>query len=194
MSFKELGERHGKEIPPLLFSEATGQPFKNCSVCNNPLDDTYRIFKTFSRPSLDETAILLIEMAICEGCQRTYDNEVSKETKEKIQALQDTHTELAVGTIIDLDILFNKEKTQEKYICKYSKKPMEALKEFEISAFLAGDKLISRIDVLGEEGIAAYQDCISEETQGYMDDFFNNLLDLPPEIKELLQNKGVILI
>lgn len=193
MSFKEFGERHGKEIPPLLFSETTGKPIESCSACNQPLDDTYRIFKTFSRPSPDEPPIQLFEMALCDGCQSTYGDKISRETKEKIEALQETNPDLAVGTVIDLDVLLNKKKEQE-YLCKYSKKPMESLKEYEISAFLAGNKLIGRIDILGEDGIKAYQDCISEETQGYMDDFFNDLIDLPPEIKELLKNKGVILV
>lgn len=191
MSDKSFAEKYGKPIPSWLYSEKTKQPFTNCTLCNTSLiHKSYAICKSYSRLSLEDEPTLSFEIAICEDCSESYSGHISKETKEAIQELSETYPRLSPNIAIDISQLDNP--TLAKPNCAVTNKPMEELYEYELSALVDTNYVLGLANLIGEDAIKLLGDCLSDESSGFLDDFFNSLIDLPPEISEILKDKKLI--
>jgi len=191
MAEKSFEEQFGKPIPSWLYSEKTKQPFQRCTLCNTTLaDKSYSICKSFSRLTLAHAPILSFEMAICEDCAELYSSHISKETMEAIEELSETYPKLLPGISIELTEVDNPH--VPKPTCGVTNKPLEELYEYEMSAYVSNNFVLGSANVIGEEAMKLLSDCLSDESSGFLDDFFNSLIDLPPEISEILKDKKLI--
>lgn len=192
MDWKEISEMSKQFVQKELYNE-NNKPFTICSDCKNNLDAGYRIFKSYSRLNLDENHKLILELALCENCFENYSSEVSKETSDKLEELRKEYPDIGVTTI-EIDYLFGNDSTKTELHCQYTKKTHQELYEYQVSALCYKDKQITKLSVLGDEVLKAYEECISDETQGYIDDFINRIIDLPPEIQDLIKGRTFKLV
>ncbi|WP_460220377.1 hypothetical protein [Psychroserpens sp. MEBiC05023] len=191
MSWKEAAEMSKQFVQKELYNE-NNQPFDSCSDCKNKLEGDYKIFKSYSRLTKNEKHKLIFGIALCSQCLEAYASEISKSTTSKLEALRETYPDFGV-TSIDISFLWGMDDNQV-HRCAISNKTINELNEYQISAICYNDKQITPISILGDEGLKEYQDCISDETQGYIDDFVNRVIDLPPEIEVLLKDDHLVLI
>ncbi|MEM6684293.1 MAG: hypothetical protein AAF617_00745 [Bacteroidota bacterium] len=191
MSENSMEARFGKPIPAWLYCEETQQPFTNCTLCNISLEDTsYTVCKSFSRLSLESEPILSFEIAVCLSCSQNYSNHISDETKKALDALSRTYPKLKPS--ITADVILNGDTQLQKPTCAITNKPTEALYEYELSAFVSKNYVLGGANMIGEEAMKLMSDCLSDESSGFLDDFFNSLIDLPPEISVILRDKKLI--
>ncbi|WP_046746090.1 hypothetical protein [Kordia zhangzhouensis] len=191
MAEKSFAEQFGKPIPEWLYSENTKQPFANCTLCHQNLTNVkYTICKSFSRLSLEDSFVLNFELVMCQDCSETYSNNFSKETLSAFEKLAKEYPGLSPNIQIVITDVYKD--YLPKPICAVTKKTMEELYEYELSAYVSENLVIGSANLLGEKAIKLLDDCLSDESSGFMDDFFNSLIDLPPEISTILKEKKII--
>lgn len=192
MSEKSFAEQFGKPIPEWLYSEKTKRPFENCTLCNASLTDDvdYYICKSFSRLSLQEPLVLNFELVMCNDCGESYSNNFSEETIKAFEELAKEYNGLSPNIQIVITDVYKDH--VPKPTCAVSNKPMDELLEYELSAHVSENRVIGSAKLLGEDAIKMLGDCLSDESSGFMDDFFNSLIDLPPEISSILKDKKLI--
>lgn len=185
MSWDGVAKFSEQKVQKQFYNEK-GKPFKHCSDCKEELNTDYKIIKSYNRFNLNEKHRLIYELAICDKCREKFTDETSKETALKLKKLIKKHPNLG-GTNINLTFLLgNEDCLNEK--CVITNKMIDELKEYQVSAIFYGDKHITPMSVIGDEGIDEYQACFSEESQGYNDDFLNRIIDMPPELKKIIKN------
>lgn len=191
MSDKSFAQQYGKPIPEWLYAEKTKRPFENCTLCNRGLTDvSYNICKSFSRFSLDDPPVLSFEIVMCEDCSESYSNNFSKETRKAFEAVAEEHPGMSPNIKIVITDVYKDYLPKPK--CSLTRKTMEELYEYELSAYVSENLVVGSANLLGEEAIKLLGDCLSDESSGFLDDFLNSLIDLPPEISMILKDKKLI--
>jgi hypothetical protein len=191
MSWKEVAKMSKQLVQKELYDE-NDLPFKTCSDCKNKLNGDYKIFKSYSRLNPNEKHRLIFGMAICDNCMETYFDEVSESTTKKLEELAEKHPKFDV-TAINISFLYGLSDSREPK-CIITNKTADQLNEYQVSAICHNEKQITEMIILGDEGLKAYENCISEETQGYIDDFINRIIDFPPELELLIKNEHFVLV
>ncbi len=193
MSWRELSENIGKSIPSLLLRQKEQQPFVQCSDCKGPVgdpDSAHYVFKSYSRLSLELEPTQVIEIALCENCLTRLGSQISEESAKKLKEFKERHPNIGAEVMIISDGGFE----ERPPTCAVTDKTIDELKEYHLNGLIVGDKLIGPVNVIGDEGITAYEECLSPETKGLEDDLLDRILDLPPEIEDLIKDRSPILL
>ena len=96
---------------------------------------------------------------------------------------------------ISLDVSYMSDESTHPPIerCYVTEDPISEMKEYQINAYCFNDKQLSSGMVFGESFLKDYEKCLSDETLEFLDDFFNSVVDLPPSLKSLLEDKVFVL-
>lgn len=169
-------------LPKKLHSDATGELFHNCSVCDKNLEDKlYFVEKAYHRNLGDREHTAIFEYAICEACKRQMMKKVSRESLFKMQSFMEQHHE-------DMEEIMQIESDLEH--CSFTQQPLEELDEYHVIAVIKNGETQMPPLVFGPKMLESYQELLSEETKGFFDDFNDEYIDIPPELKRIF-NKDI---
>lgn len=186
-----------KDIPNILKSDLTDKPFENCLLCNIDLMESqipYMVEKAFKRAP-DGSLYTIFEFAICMGCAQKTQDQLSRESLAKIQKYFSDRNDLFKRN----EEMFDEEKTEfEDWTneCILSGKKISECDEFQILATCQGNQMemgMFPYAISGEEA-ENMQELLSEKTRDELDDFMNTHLDLPPELKMLLEESSTLVL
>lgn len=186
------------DIPKQLYSDLTDKAFSNCVMCDAELihsNSQYLIEKAFKRAP-DGSLYTIFEFAICMTCAQKTQNQMSRESLANIQRYFTENSDLLARS----EEKFDKEDMSfESWIdtCVLSNQKIDECEEFQVLATCQGDKMDMGLFPYALSGLEAekMQELLSAKTKEELDDFTNNHLDLPPELKMLLEgSRSVVLI
>lgn len=163
-------------------SALTGEPFTHCSMCETPLDQQlYFVEKAYEQNPEDGQHFVLFEYALCQNCKQQSLMQISKESMEKIQEFMQEHSS-------DLQSTWQQMQSSGLDSCAFTGTPLEEMKEFHMVAAIENGRYRMKPMIIGPHTMQQYQDLLSDHTQQFFDDFFDNFIDIPPSLKKILES------
>ena len=165
-------------ISKKLFSDKTGEPFKECSVCNAELlEKLYFVEKAYHRNLGDNQHSVIFEYAICENCKRDMLQQVSRESMMRMQGFMLEHRE-------ELDEMMQVEGNLQQ--CSFTGKNLSDMDEYHLVAVVKNGNTEMPPIIFGNQIMETYQNLLSEKTKEFFDDFYDDFIDIPPELARIL--------
>ena len=184
-------------IPDLFHSYDTGAPFTHCKVCEKELIESgtlYGIEKVIRMYPDYATKDVIFEYAICINCQQVLDNDLSEDSKERIQEYFQEHSDFSnrvekikKGEPLDLHQWLDH--------CVIKSTPVSQMKEYQVAAMCIGDQmLVAEFPyLLSGEAMHELSMLLSNQTLGEMGGFIDKYLGPPPELRELFEQRKYVL-
>lgn len=179
-------------IPKLFYSDLVGKPIETCALCSRFLLDDhvmYSIEKNYRNNRVD------YEYAICFECSEKLKSEMSEESEINIQTYMiETGFYERSREIIESKEIYRVDDFFKR--CMIKDTPIERLDEFQIVGIFKGKHLFESAFplVVGNEAVEEMNSLLSARTKGELDQFLDDLTDLPPEWKEFFKKNKPILI
>lgn len=184
MELPEIGPiKEHIPVPREFYSFETGGPFQHCLACQKDLtgDGTlYFVEKAFQKQEV------LFEYAICLNCREEMQKEISEESQERVNRYFIKEVDLVERrkTLLDRHRL-----NHQPWIdrCVLTGKSRESAKQHQILTLCDGpDMLFSYMPyMLSGEAMQILNRLLSKKTKDRLDDFVNDFLGLPPEVRDL---------
>lgn len=168
-------------IPPMLHSFEHGGPFEKCLVCSTRLHDApdgYLIQRVF------RNAEPIIEYAMCASCMDDMQNELSRESRDRIGAWVVEHVDLRKRRRALYRLRNTDDMTPLLQRCIVTQEWADDQNEWEIAAWCVGDRM--RVQegtpvMLCSSVIESLSSLCSQKTREWMEDFIGNHFGMPPE-------------
>lgn len=186
------------EIPEIFYSYTLERPFETCTVCGTNLQKpgtSYLIEKAFKKHQTTNCTDVVFEYAICMNCAEKMYKSLSKESLESITAYFEAHVDLLARRN---ELLENEDNKPEDWLssCVIKGTLTETLSDYQICAHCEGPFLVYSYMpyVISGEAARELSGKLSAKTLNQMDDFSDKFLGFPPEWKDLLADRPLILI
>lgn len=193
--FMENEDNH--PIPDELLSFKEKAMFTHCIECEKELvksNADYMIEKAFRQYTGYKAKDVIFEYAICVDCAFKMKQQISKASLKTIQDyfmqfpqfVSDRNTPLAAG---------EQECKRLLETCALTGKQADDLEEYQIFAFCKGAKLQPAMKPYMISGAIAdaLSEKLSDETQGFFDDFGGKHFGIPPEFEKVSGRKLIFL-
>jgi len=187
-------QRQGdKEIPKEFYSFDTGKLFSECMICGRDLltsGVTYMIEKSIRRyPDLDASETIY-DYAICMPCAVEQKKAMSEESLRRIEQYFTNGFQNGAAFIGDMTM----EQRLEK--CLIYGKPIGEMSEYVLQAACVGNKLSDSLPpfVIGQKAMNEISELLSAKTRDEIDGFIDRHFSGPPEFRELLRERKIVLI
>lgn len=184
-------------IPPVLYADATGEPFSHCVMCSKDLtepDTHYMIEKAFRYDRKNEVTETLLEYAICSKCYEKMSANLSKESVDKLTEYLTRNINL--GSRISL--LMNGKTDVKEWLakCVITGQDLKDCTEYQVCCECEGNNvLLSHLPVMfSGEAIEIMGELLSPETKEELDRFRDEFLGIPPEWRELLKERPPVFV
>ncbi len=186
------------EIPKRFYSDATGGLFETCVHCHRNLlnpKKQYVIEKVIKLYEEVDSTDTIFEYAICIDCYQELRSSLSKESMERMGEYLNRNTDLEgrrnrlmESGNLDIDAWISN--------CIVKDKPMHTCREFQVMCECFGDQMLFTMMpyMISDDALEEMSMLLSDETQGFFDDFRKTHLGPPPEVSELLKPSRVILL
>ena len=188
-------------IPQAFYSDETNDPFMKCLNCEcNLYDDEthYIIEKAIKRYKDYSSTDTIFEYAICQDCHDTFMKVYSQESLARIQVyfLENAQLGFKRHHLIDKlqDGVFEIEEWLSHCIIKGT--PVNEMTEYQIGAQCVGNKMavLEMPFLIGNEAMDEIMQLLSNKTVGEMNGFIDEFFGLPPDLKKLLKDTGVLIV
>ncbi|HYG19959.1 MAG TPA: hypothetical protein VD816_13570 [Ohtaekwangia sp.] len=186
----------GMGIPTAFMSTDTGKPIDHCLVCETYLldgDTMYMIEKAVRNYPAMETTEVIIEYAICMDCAFRMNESLSQESRDRIAAYFENHTDLMARR----NALLNEKSDIRSWIdhCVIKHTPIAASAEYQLVGQFQGTRMLltTMPFALSFEAIDEINALMSEKSLGEIDDFIGKYFSGPPEVAALLKRKFILL-
>jgi hypothetical protein len=184
-------------IPAAFLQTDTGQPFTECLMCRQPLDDQdngYLIEKAIRNyPSLGGREIIF-EYAMCLSCAMKMRTELSEESRSRIDRYFLTNLNLSERK---KELAENESPNVDQWIstCIIKGTPVTTSSEYSIYAHCMGNQLLySDLPyALSGEAMDEVMQLLSNKSLDLLDDFVGNHFGGPPEVMEILKRRPVLI-
>ncbi len=179
------------KIPEKFHNSLTEQPFANCILCDKNLLDgaEYLIEKVYRRFPENGGEELIHEIAVCTDCAGNMRGELSEESKQKMEIFmwQKQMEQLQRGRP-NPDTLLEK--------CFFTEKEITETDGYHVFAHCRGAELTSDFTyfTLSQDIIEEMQDLLSQKTKDELRRFTEENTGLPPELADLFQRGGPVLV
>lgn len=182
-------------LPDLLKDEETGLAFDSCRVCELDLHHPpapYMVEKVIRTNPVSGQRETVFAFAVCMECSEEMKSQISKESMEAIsQYLAERvdfsrRLELAASN----PELFEQEALSH---CLVSGVNVKEEAEYQLAACCYGDQMILGIWPYALSGSTAAElgSLLSQETLGFLDDFYGQHFGMPPEWADLFRERPV---
>tara|TARA_B100000965_G_C19543364_1_gene736602 strand:+ start:75 stop:668 length:594 start_codon:yes stop_codon:yes gene_type:complete len=180
-----------KEIPRIFWSDLTSAPFQECFLCHENLIDNNLFYliekavKGFNGKTIGST---IFEYAVCLSCADDMHLQLSENSRIDIANYFKKH--------VDFNDRANrlKELDDEAWLkeCLIHQKEVSEEGECQLYAFCQGDEIVYNElpYMIRAEAIDEIVDLLSAETLDILNNFKEDLIDGPPELKELFKKGG----
>ncbi|MCB2222077.1 MAG: hypothetical protein KQI35_16965 [Bacteroidetes bacterium] len=182
------------EIPPIFYSDLTGEPFHECINCGKNLllpGTPYMIEKAFIQTQPHQTKNTVFEYAMCFDCWEITKKSLSKESMEKINAYFARNVNLE-----ERRKKFENNKNIDDWLkeCIVSGESVKSMKEYQIACQCDGPYMAYHYlpYLISGEVMDEVMELLSEKTLGEMDNFKKRLTSPSPDIEELFNRKKVL--
>jgi len=182
-------------IIPKIFHKADGGLLDECIMCNrnvlNPACD-YLIEKAVrAYPEIKKTEVI-IEYAMCMPCAEAMRNELSVESRQRIEA----YFKQYVDPNKRQALLTPKRAVFKNWIdnCLVKGTPIKKSMEYSLYAHGYGKKMVYDFFpyAISGEVMEEVNNLLSEKTREVLDDFIGKHFSGPPEIAEILKKRPVL--
>jgi len=182
-------------IIPKIFHKADGGLLSECIMCNrnllSPAQD-YLIEKAVRVYPEVKKSEVIIEYAMCMPCAEAMRNELSAESKQRIEAYFAQHVNLKKREVL----LKPKKAPFKNWIghCLVKDTPINKSIEYSIYAHGFGKKMVYDFfpySISGEV-MEEVSNLLSVKTREVLDDFIGKHFSGPPEIAEILKRRPVL--
>lgn len=162
-----------RPIPSMFHSFELDGPFTHCTACQKDLKASkasYLLEKIISRGEV------IAEYALCRECMQPMREEISEESKTRIQAFYKE----------------NRKVWQDLTKCNLCLQPMEELVSYKIVADCIGDTLFSlnHPTTLCGTCHGKLSECVSELTRKNMEGYRDKLFPDPPQVAKELKEES----
>lgn len=170
-------------VPPEFHSFESGKKFDTCLICQKNLLEHGQIYFVEKAFQKDE---VLFEYAICMECREELQQDISEESMRKIQQYFEKNIDL-VGR---RKALLEKHRLDHRpWIdqCLITGKRRQDADQYQIITLCDGsDMLFSYLPyMISGEAMRKLTKLLSKTTRERLDDFVDEFLGLPPEVKDL---------
>jgi hypothetical protein len=182
-------------VIPKIFQKSDGGLLHECIMCNqnlhSPAQD-YLIEKSLRvYPDLKKTEVIF-EYAMCLRCAQAMHNELSTESKQRIEAYFAKH----VNPEHRQNLLSPKRLPVRQWIshCLVKQTPIKKSLEYSVYAHAYGKKLVYDFFPYAISGAVMEEvnELLSAHSRQILDDFIGKHFTGPPEIAELLKRRPVL--
>lgn len=185
------------EVPETLHSYSEKAPFSNCMVCNKHLleDGTqYLIEKAIRKYTGTKAFDVVFEYAICMECAMRMHQSMSEITMIRLAEYFGKIDFAARKDALIAEHGLDSEPWLNHCIIKGTH--ISELSEYQLCGFCDGkDLLLTHMPYLiSGEALDEISELISAKTREELDDFIDEHFGLPPEIKDLIKDKDIILV
>ncbi|MDO5510275.1 MAG: hypothetical protein Q4F57_06235 [Weeksellaceae bacterium] len=162
-------------------SEHTGKAFEHCSMCEELLEQKlYFVEKAYEQNPETLEHFVLFEYALCQNCKQQSLSQISKESMNRIREFMDAQQE-------ELAHSWQLMENSGLEHCAFTGTPLQEMKEFHLVAAIENGRYRMKPMIVGPHTIQKYQDLLSDHTQQFFDDFFNDFVDIPPALAKILE-------
>ena len=189
------------DIPQSFYSDETKAPFMKCLSCECNLlekDTHYIIEKAIKRYKGYSSTDTIFEYAICLKCHDKFMSVYSQESRGKVQNyfIENAQFNFMRHHLIHKleDGIFNIDDWISHCIIKAT--PLNELTEYQIGAQCIGNKMavLEMPFLIGNEAMDEIMQLLSNKTIGDMNRFIDDFFGLPPDLKKLLKDTGVLIL
>ncbi len=184
------------EIPALFRSDATGEPFDHCLVCNRYLlgDNTqYLVEKAFRSYKGFEARDTIFEYALCMPCREQMSEMLSAESKSRIEAYFEEHVDFVARRT---QLLSSGQRDVESWLetCLITCHPASELEEFQVFCECAGEHMLFTYlpYMVGGPAMDEIANLLSDKTIDELNGFSDEFLGLPPELEDIFTRRVVL--
>lgn len=185
-------------IPKPFYSFATGKPFTTCITCEKNLlvsGTQYLIEKAIIKYPQSTATDVVFEYAMCLECTENMRQTLSRTSVARIDQFFAERTDLVSRR---QQLLQKKELNLDDWLktCIVTNKPVEEITEYQIYAHCDGRDMFYGYApyMLSGDAMDEIQDLLSPETKEVLDDFIDDHFGLPPELKDLIKDRNLLLI
>ncbi|TDI64697.1 MAG: hypothetical protein E2O88_11080 [Bacteroidetes bacterium] len=185
------------EIPKEFHSYSKGGLFERCIMCDRNLLESgehYMIEKAIKSYPDYSAKDVIFEYAICISCAMKMRNELSSETLSRIDQYMARNIDLSSRK----HLMEQEEINIENWLgnCLITGKSKDELEEYQLYAHCFGDKMVCSEMPYMISGQVLYEvgELLSKQSQDELDGFKDQYFGLPPELKDLIGPKDVILL
>jgi len=180
-----------EEIPE-EFHNHEGNVFNQCIMCGCDLFESgedYFIERCIKKYKEFDKQDVIYEYATCSTCAEKMRKSMSVESLQRIEQYMFTHLTQNVQRI-------KMDKDEKMSACIIHGTPVQDMQEFTIQAHCRGNKLVNAIFpiLIGEKAKEEMSELLSAQTKDEMDDFMDQYFTGPPEIREILRKRKVVII
>lgn len=182
------------EIPPVFYSAGEESPFTSCTFCQKELiisESHYFVEKAFKNYPEQGIQDIIFEYAICAECHQQMHSQLSQASRKAINAFFQKHKQPQI-------LSEDESNYPENYLryCSLSNAKTTDLEEYQIIGEFQGSQiLLSGLPiVLSGAMLDQVQELLSPETKEELDDFMDQITDLPPDLKKLFKEDKVFII
>ncbi|MCK5537780.1 MAG: hypothetical protein KAI79_13215 [Bacteroidales bacterium] len=179
------------EVPKIFLPEGKSS-FKNekCSICEASLEENmFLVEKAFWQDSLIFKHELIFEYFICADCAQNFNEQVSEESKLKLDAFRNKNfNSLYRQKLKDYN---NHDIGKWLKYCEITKEKISTVEEYNIVGQFIGDiMLYDELPMaISIDGLMQIEKLYSNKTRDIIDDFMNSL---PPDVRAKIKDKGRI--
>lgn len=187
------------EIPKIFHSHETNAPFLKCMNCDCSLINTeYVIEKAIRRYKEFSSTDTIFEYAICMKCHEEFIGAYSESSLSKIQKYFMENADFDQGRSHLREKLKDGQFNVDDWIsnCIIKGTHVSDLTEYQIGCQCVGNKMVvlNMPFMIGHEAMDEISMLLSDKTRGEMDRFIDEFFGLPPDLKKLLKDSGVLVI
>lgn len=178
-------------IPKLFWSDLEGAPFKKCISCQEKLLESkqpYLIEKAVKGFDGERINATLYEYAVCLNCASQMNLKLSVSSRQRMEDFFQSNVDFE-ARLQHLKEVDDKEWLTE---CLVHHLPVNEEGECQLFGLCQGDQFIYKEFpyMIRMEALDEMMDLISAETLRELDNFKEELIDGPPELKELFDKVG----
>jgi len=185
-------------IPKIFYSDATGRPFERCIHCNRSLLSSnvhYVIEKVHKNyPDLD-TRDTIFEYALCIDCYMELRKSLSSQSIHNLEEYLNRHVDLIERR---KTLIQDKQLNVDQWLssCIIKNKSLDACAEYQTLCECLGDRMLFTLMpyMVCDDALDEMAQLLSDQTQGFFDDFRQRFLGPSPEFRELLKPSRVLFL
>jgi hypothetical protein len=189
------------ELPEIFNSDATNGPFEKCMNCERNLlkpPQHYIIEKAVKQYKDYKATDTIFEYAICLKCHGEFMGIYSEESLQKIQEYFKEHVDFEARHKVMRERYKDNDFDSDEWLsnCIIKGTGKKQMSEYQVGCQCYGDQMVvmNMPFLIGDEAMDELSQLLSNKTIDKMDGFIDEFFGLPPDLKKLIKDTGVVIL
>ena len=186
------------QIDPIFYESTTGKPFSTCISCGRNLLEKnigYMIEKAVKQFKDFSATDTIFEYALCMNCYEEIAQGMSEISKKRISEYYETHVNFEERR---QQLASQPEHAPHDWLqsCLIKGTKKERLSEYQIICQCVGDQIVyfNLPILIGDAAMDEMMQLLSDRTLGEMGKFKDTFLGVPPEFKDLFDDRRILIL